>query len=426
MRAYFSYGVAGIILIIAAVWLATGNLVAGGHGPGNGEKPLIGVIEGRTDGPIAKSLEHAGMLAEPAKDPNAPDPALTIAQRTEANAGGANKKLQSVRTVTYSAKAMALEVPLRGRTKAMATVSAVAQTAGIVDSVHVIKGQTVAVGDKLCTLDQGTRAAAVAQAEAGIAQARAGLDQAQSQFDTNASLRQKGLAAPNTSQPLETALSAAKAAVSSAQAGYDNAKAEFDRTEIVAKVAGVVQDPITSPGNLLATGMPCATIVQLDPMLFVGQVPEARIGQAHIGIPASILTVSGQTVSGQVTYVASSADAATRSFPAEIQFANANGAIRDGVTATATVNLGNIPAQLLPQSVLTLNDDGVLGVQTVTGNVVKFYPVQITSDTRAGAWVMGLPAKIDVITVGQEYVKDGETVEATNVPPTTATEGTPS
>jgi multidrug efflux system membrane fusion protein len=29
--------------------------------------------------------------------------------------------------------------------------------------------------------------------------------------------------------------------------------------------------------------------------------------------------------------------------------------------------------------------------------------------------VLGLPASADVITVGQEYVKDGQAVEATNV-----------
>src|SRR3546814_1731802 len=52
-------------------------------------------------------------------------------------------------------------------------------------------------------LDQGTRAAAVAQAKAGLEQADAGLQQAQANFDTNAELRAKGLAAPNTARDLE-------------------------------------------------------------------------------------------------------------------------------------------------------------------------------------------------------------------------------
>lgn len=413
MRALFSYGVAFLILVLAGIWLATGTLVMGGNGPGKGERPIISVIEGEEHGPVATQLAEAGVLAQHETE-HAVDPHLTIAQRNEEELGS-NTQLQSVRTSTYVAKPMAIEVPLRGRTQAKASVGAVAETAGVVDTVHVTKGQNVAVGDLLCTLDQGTRAAAVAQAKAGLEQAQAGLEQAQSDFDTNAELRAKGLAAPNTARQLEVALSAAKASISAAQAGLDNAQAELDRTEIRAKVAGVVQDPLVSAGAMLAMGQPCATIVQLDPMVFVGQVPEARITLARLGLEASIKTITGQEVSGKVTFISSTADAATRSFPVEIEFPNAGGVIRDGITATATVNMGSAPAHLVPQSVLTLNDEGVLGVSIVAGGAVKFVPVQIASDTRDGVWVLGLPTSADVITVGQEYVKDGQAVDATNV-----------
>lgn len=413
MRALYSYGVAFLILVLAGAWLASGTLVMGGNGPGNGERPIVSVLEGEEHGPIATQLADAGVLAKHETE-RAVDPNMTIAQRTEAEAGAATKA-QSVRTSTYVAQPMAIEVPLRGRTRAKASVGAVAETAGIVDTVNVTKGQDVAVGDLLCTLDQGTRAAAVAQAEAGIEQANASLAQAQSDFDTNAELRSKGLAAPNTARGVEVALTAAKAGISTAQAGLDNAQAELDRTEIHAKVAGVVQDPIVTAGAMLAQGQPCATIVQLNPMVFIGQVPEARIGLAKIGLEATIKTITGQDVPGKVTFISAVADPATRSFPVEIEVPNADGAIRDGITATATVNMGTAPAHLLPQSVLTLNDDGVLGVSSVVGDAVKFLPVTIVSDTREGVWVLGLPASVDVITVGQEYVVDGQTVEATNV-----------
>ncbi len=413
MRALFSYGIAFLILVLAGIWLSTGTLVMGGNGPGNGERPIISVIEGEEHGPIATQLAEAGVLAQHETE-HAIDPHLTIAQRNEEDMG-ANTQLQSVRTSTYVAKPMAIEVPLRGRTQAKASVGAVAETAGVVDTVHVTKGQNVTVGDLLCTLDQGTRAAAVAQAEAGLEQANASLAQAQSDFDTNAELREKGLAAPNTARQLEVALSSAKASISAAQAALDNAQAELDRTEIRAKVAGVVQDPLVSAGAMLAMGQPCATIVQLDPMVFIGQVPEARIALARLGLDAVIKTITGQDVAGKVTFISSTADPATRSFPVEIEVPNAGGAIRDGITATATVNMGSAPAHLVPQSVLTLNDDGVLGVSIVTDGIVKFVPVQIASDTRDGVWVLGLPTSADVITVGQEYVKDGQAVEATNV-----------
>ncbi|QYO78012.1 efflux RND transporter periplasmic adaptor subunit [Devosia salina] len=421
MRAMLSYGLAFGILLLAGGWLATGTLVQGGQGPGKGEKPIISAIEGEEHGPIATALADAGVLAEH-PEPEV-DPALTIAQRNETTTG-ASAPLQAVRTERFVAQPMPIEVPLRGRTQAKATVTAVAETSGAVDTVHVTKGERVEVGDKLCTLDQGTRAAAVAQAEAGLAQAEAALAQAQLNYDTNADLRERGVAAANTANAVDVALAQAKAGVSQAKAGLDNAKAELDRTEIVAKVAGLVQDPVAVEGAMLNAGSPCATIVQLNPMVFKGMVPEAHIGLAKTGLDATIKTVTGQTVDGKVTYISAVADSATRAFPAEIEIPNEDFAIRDGVTAEAIVNIGTAPGHLLPQSVLTLDDDGVLGVRTVEDDVVAFYPITIVSDTREGVWVTGLPVIADVITVGQENVSAGQTVKAS--PVDEATEATAS
>jgi multidrug efflux system membrane fusion protein len=410
MRAFLSYGVALLILIGIGGWLATGTLVVGGNGPGNGETPIISVIEGQEDGPLARSLADAGVLAEhphPATDPH-----LSIAQRNALETG-VNAVLPKVQTVNYVAKPMQIDVPLRGRTQAKATVGAVAETPGIVDVVHVTKGQSVDVGDALCTLDQGTRVAAVSQAQAGLDQAQAGLAQAQLAYDTNAELRAKGLAAPNTARDLEVALTGAQAALSGAQAGLDNAQAELARTEIKAKVAGIVQDPLAVAGSMLGQGQPCATIVQLNPMVFLGQVPEARIALAKTGLDATIKTVTGAETKGKVTFISSVADNATRSFPVEIEFANDDLSIRDGVTASAIVTLGTAPGHLLPQSVLTLDDNGTLGVRTVEDGVVAFHAVTIISDTREGVWVSGLPISADVITVGQENVTAGQAVTAT-------------
>ncbi|MET0439080.1 MAG: efflux RND transporter periplasmic adaptor subunit [Devosia sp.] len=418
MRALFSYGLALLILLGAGAWLTTGTLVQGGNGPGNGEKPIISVIEGEEHGPVHNALADAGVLAE--HHAPATDPALTIAQRNEATTGS-NAPLPDVRTQTFTAQPMPVEVPLRGRTQAKATVTAVAETAGTVDTVHVTKGQRVEVGDLLCTLDQGTRVAAVSQAQAGVDQANAALAQAQLNFDTNAGLREKGLAAANTANTADVALAQAKAGVSQAAAGLDNAKAELDRTEITAKVAGLVQDPLALAGSMLNAGGACATIVQLDPMIFAGMVPEKHIGLAKLGLVASIKTVTGQAVEGKVTYIASQADNATRAFPVEIEIPNADFAIKDGVTAEALVNLGAAPGHLLPQSVLTLDDEGTLGVRTVEDGVVAFHEVTIVSDTRQGVWVTGLPPVTEVITVGQEGVTAGQAVNASPAPKTTET-----
>ena len=115
MRVMFSYGVALLILLGIGGWLATGTLVIGGQGPGNGEKPIISVIEGQEHGPLHTTLADAGVLAEHPHPET--DPALTIAQRNEAQSG-ASAPLPTVQTVTYVAQPMKIDVPLRGRIEA--------------------------------------------------------------------------------------------------------------------------------------------------------------------------------------------------------------------------------------------------------------------------------------------------------------------
>jgi multidrug efflux system membrane fusion protein len=304
-----------------------------------------------------------------------------------------------VRIQVIKAQAMPIDVPLRGRTKASAQVSVVAQTAGIVTAIDVKKGQIVKAGDTLCTLDQGARQLTVDQATAAVAQA-------QTAYDSNQSLVQKGLAAQNTALAAQASLASAKTALQQAQL-------ELDRATIKTDVSGTVSDPLATVGSLLAIGTPCATVVQLDPMLFVASVPEAKIGYARLGLPAEVTTVTGDKATGKVTYIAPTADDATRSFPAEISLPNPGGKIHDGVTADATVNVGTAPALLLPQSALTLDDNGVLGIRTVEdGSKVAFHSINIVKDTREGVWVVGLPNTINLITVGQDFVQPGQVVDA--------------
>jgi membrane fusion protein, multidrug efflux system len=396
MRAIYSYGVALIIVLVLAVWMASGILVTGGKGPGSGERPIVSLVDGG-DGPLTSAVEDSGINEHAVQDGHV-DPHLTIAERN-AESGGGDIKPRSVRIEVVTAQNMPLEVPLRGRTKAKSSVSVVAQTSGIVQSVAVTKGQSVQAGDTLCTLDQGARKLAVDQAQAAV-------DQAQTAYNSNLELVKKGVAAPNTTLAVEAQLKGAPAA-------SQNAQLELDRTTIKSDVAGVVQDPLTTVGSMLAMGQPCATVVQLDPMLFIASVPEARISYAKLGLKADVRTITGETTEGTVSYIASTADDATRSFPIEIDLPNANHALRDGITAEAIVNVGAAPVHVLPQSVLTLDDEGVLGIRTVeAGNKVAFHPVTIIKDTREGVWVVGLPFKINVITVGQEYVQPGQIVDA--------------
>ena len=60
---------------------------------------------------------------------------------------------------------------------------------------------------------------------------------------------------------------------------------------------------------------------------------------------------------------------------------------------------------------LTLANDGRLGVRVVDNGRVSLRPVQIISDDQNGAVVTGLAASEMVIVRGGEYTRDGREVE---------------
>ncbi|NBV61534.1 MAG: HlyD family efflux transporter periplasmic adaptor subunit [Rhodobacteraceae bacterium] len=193
-----------------------------------------------------------------------------------------------------------------------------------------------------------------------------------------------------------------------AEAALAGAEKELERLEIKASFAGLLESDTAELGSLLQPGGLCATVIQLDPIKLVGYAPEAQVGRIEVGALAGARLSDGRELRGRVTFLSRRADDTTRTFRLEIEVPNADLSVRDGQTAELLIASDGAKAHLLPQSTLTLNDDGVLGVRLVgDGNLTVFAPVQLLRDTVQGVWVTGLPDAADVITVGQEYVVEG-------------------
>ena len=94
-----------------------------------------------------------------------------------------------------------------------------------------------------------------------------------------------------------------------------------------------------------------------------------------------------------------------------LPLSNKNQKLREGLTAEIFVATSEEMAHFLTPAVLTLNDAGLLGVRTVDEKkIVRFQPVDIIEDTNEGVWVSGLPNSVRIITVGQEFVNEGDQV----------------
>jgi len=308
-------------------------------------------------------------------------------------------KLFRVQVEIFNAAAYTHSIEVRGSTEARNKVAIRAETSGVLNRRHVKKGDFVNEGDLICSLNVGAR-------EAMIEQRKAELSKARIDYSAARELNKDGFATT-------ARVNQDKATVEAALAAMKAAEIDLAHTQITAPIDGVIQDPFAKVGDMLQIGDVCANIMQPETMNMIAQVSERFIGQIKVGDSAFVKTVTGEALTGTILYIAPSADAETRTFRIEIALPNEDAKIRDGVTAVANIDLPGDKAHLVPASVLTLNDEGVLGVRTVDAfDVVHFAPVQILADTREGAWIRGLEDKVRIITRGQDYVVQGQQVDA--------------
>ncbi|MDX1656831.1 MAG: efflux transporter periplasmic adaptor subunit, partial [Candidatus Competibacteraceae bacterium] len=102
-----------------------------------------------------------------------------------------------------------------------------------------------------------------------------------------------------------------------------------------------------------------------------------------------------------------------RTFRVELEIPNLDGKYAAGISAEIRIPLETVPAHLLSPALLSLDEQGILGVKTVDQQArVIFHPVGIVRTAPDGVWVAGLPQQVRIITVGQGFVQPGERVMA--------------
>jgi multidrug efflux system membrane fusion protein len=272
-----------------------------------------------------------------------------------------------------------------------------AETSGDIAEVLVSKGQDVSAGTVIARFDPTNNEAAANRAAEELARA-------QREFDNAQQLLDRGIATADR-------VAQARAALASAQEDVTSAQQDGSALTITAPFAGRIETLDLDEGEYVSTGTEVGRLVDITPLTVAVQVPQQSLTRLSVGQPATVQFITGEEREGTVTFVGSSAAAETRTFLAEVEVDNDDGAIPAGISAQVVIPTGETRAHFLSPSIVSLDTDGTLGVKTVNDdNVVSFFPIEVVRAQIDGIWVTGLPDSADVITVGQGYVNQGEAV----------------
>ena len=288
-------------------------------------------------------------------------------------------------------------VDVTGRTEASRTVQLRSETKGQVNQLYVRRGEYITAGSPIAKLRLDDRPAKLAEASAT-------LKQREIEYNAASQLSERGFRS-------ETEKAAALARLDAARAVVEQIRIDIARTTFEAPFDGIMGAEHVELGDYMRVGDVAATVVDLDPILVVGQVSERHVGKLAVGMSGTKRLIDGSQRDGIVRYVSAVADPDTRTYRIDLEVTNDDRKIRDGLTAKIQVPVNSGIAHFVIPSTLTLNDQGIVGVKTVNDeNVVVFNPVDIIADEPDGVWLGGLPDSIRLITVGQEFVIDGEKV----------------
>ncbi|PPB79502.1 multidrug efflux system membrane fusion protein [Albidovulum inexpectatum] len=354
-----------IVLISAAVWVVTGKFSSVGSEEAHAAQPAPGEQPVESKAATDQPLRTVGVIAP--------------------------EFVEHARRIRVS-----------GLTEADKNAVLAARASGVIASLKVEKGSMVSAGEVVLSIEGPEVLAAVETARATLAQRQQELQIAESLFKSG------------TGSELQ--LIRARADAAAAEAALVQAEAAADRLNVVAPFEGFVDSVEVEQGEWIQAGTPVARILSLDPIIVLGEISEIEVGHVRIGDKAEVRLVNGLRAEGVVRHVAREASPQTRTYPVEVSLPNTGGKVPSGMTAEISLFTAPVRAVVVPRSVITLSDDGELGLRVVgEDNIARFAPVELIDDTPRGLVLAGVPEDVRIIVLGQDLVRDGERVAVSDV-----------
>ncbi|PCJ40706.1 MAG: hypothetical protein COA71_10725 [SAR86 cluster bacterium] len=278
-----------------------------------------------------------------------------------------------------------------------------AETSGQIDSILVNEGSYVDAGSVIMRIKMDDRA--IREEQASI-----NLQEKQRLYEAQVNLHERGFV--STSE-LDTALTQLKLA----EVELERIHLEIEKTYIRAPFGGYIEENIVDLGEYVGLGNELTRIVDNDPLVVNTYVSQNDVEFLALGVEAKVELVNGRQTVGQIRYISPRANEATRTFRVEIAVSNTEG-LRAGSSVTARIPRQQVTAHYLSAGLLTLNEEGDIGIKTVNlEGVVEFYLVKIELSDANGMWISGLPERARVITIGQGFAGIGEAVRITVADP---------
>ena len=309
----------------------------------------------------------------------------------------ARANLFKVKVTNSDAIPLAKEIRLQGVIQPAREVELRIETTGRISELLAQKGSRLNAGSPILQLDTNDRLARIKRAEAE-------LDLRKAEHAANHTLARKKLVSANQ-------LKRSQAQLAAAQADLMTLQQDMQHTQISAPFEGVLDTLNVEQGTYLVVGDNVGRLIDDSYSLITANVPQQSINTLNENLIAKVALPNGEFLTGEITYIGREANASTRTFPLEVKFPKHPALQYFGQSITMFVSLAEKPAHRISPALLELSASGQLHIKTLNQhNAVTSYPISILHSQVDAIWVTGLPPKATIITIGQGFVAEGQTV----------------
>jgi multidrug efflux pump subunit AcrA (membrane-fusion protein) len=170
-----------------------------------------------------------------------------------------------------------------------------------------------------------------------------------------------------------------RASIQASEASMKLANRQLRDTEIRAPFDGYVEKRLVNLGELVKTQMPVMSIVRVDPLKVIAEIPEKMAPWIKEGQPVQLHVDAypDRTFIGKVSRISPAVNTATRAFPFEALVPNQDAVLKPGTFARVHIESGKVDSVLtLPYAVMQYRY-GVNRVFVIDGDKLSAHELRV-------------------------------------------------
>ena len=327
--------------------------------------------------------------------------------RAQSKGTPADGALPTVAVIPVREGTLDRRIALPGTIRAYQEATLYAKVGGYLESIAVDRGDRVKRGQTLAVLEVPEMRAELGKLEAELRAAEV----------DNKRVSEAAQRAPDLVTP--QAVDAARAKYEVAVANLERTRTLMDYAKLTAPFAGVVTKRWVDPGAFIpaatasssAISSAVVTLSDFSRVRVEVAMPQAEVPLVKAGLPATLKVreLPGRAFEGRVTRIAYALDDSTKTMGAEIELANADGALRPGMYASVGISLERKTGALLVPAEALVTEKGKPFAFVVDANKAHKVALRLGLDDGVQVEVLeGLAANALVVVSGAQSLTDGQ------------------